>query len=156
MPYSNISAELPDADRDAAIDALKSARAKLPFLINLTAEERGTMLKMGDKSVSFVSKSLDYCKANPNLSPPYLDATELQKDVVLTQQLSPIMQELASLFEAVSDTYMAVGSEAFTSALVFYNSVKAASKSNVTGITSIYDDLKTRFPGRPPKSGPTP
>ena len=43
------------------------------------------------------------------------------------------------------------GSDAYAAALLFYNSVKGAKKSNIAKAGSIYDDLAERFPGRPLK-----
>lgn len=149
MPYSNISAVLSDAERDAILAKLKEAWELLPFLINLTADEKKALPKMGDKSVSFVEKSLDYAGGNPNLIPPYLDAAELKKDVTLVKQLQPIYNFLNQFFDAVDNTFTAVGSEAYVESLTFYNTVRDASKRNVPGADAIYQDLRQRFPGRP-------
>ncbi len=149
MPYGNISAVLSDADRDAILAKLREAWGLMPFLINLTPDEMKTLPKMGEKSVSFVEKSLDYAKANPNLIPPYLDAGELIKDVILVKQLQPIQNLLNEFFDAVEGTYTAVGSEAYVESLTFYNTVRDASKRNVPGSEAIYQDLRKRFPGRP-------
>jgi hypothetical protein len=50
---------------------------------------------------------------------------------------------------------MLAGSEAFTQALIFYNSVKQAARDNVPGAQPLLDllkELKKRFVlGRPPK-----
>jgi hypothetical protein len=149
MPYSNISATLSDADRDKILADLKDAWNLLPFLINLTNDEKKALPKMGEKSVSFVEKSLDYAQANPKLVPPYLDPAELQKDVGLVKQLNPIYELLNQLYDALDGTYTAVGSEAYVESLSFYNTVRDASKRNVPGAGAIYDDLQARFPGHP-------
>lgn len=149
MPYGNISVVLSDEDRDAVLAKFMEAWGLLTFLINLTPDEMKAMPKMGDKSVSFVDKSLEYAAGNPKLVPPYLDAAELKKDVVLAKQLQPIHKLLNQLFDAVDATYTAVGSEAYVESLSFYNSVRDAAKRNVPGADAIYQDLKKRFPGRP-------
>ncbi len=87
--------------------------------------------------------------ANPNLIPPYLDAAELIKDVILVKQLQPIQNLLNEFFDAVEGTYTAVGSEAYVESLTFYNTVRDASKRNVPGSEAIYQDLRKRFAGRP-------
>jgi hypothetical protein len=43
------------------------------------------------------------------------------------------------------------GSEAYAGALIFYNTVKSAMKSKVPKAETIYNDLSTRFPGKPKK-----
>jgi hypothetical protein len=52
------------------------------------------------------------------------------------------------LEEGISDTQMTAGSEAFQTALVFYNSVKVAASQNISGAKAVYEELKRRFPGK--------
>jgi hypothetical protein len=40
---------------------------------------------------------------------------------------------------------MVAGSEAYNAALVFYNSVKGASRVNVPGSEAVYNNLQQRF-----------
>ena len=40
--------------------------------------------------------------------------------------------------------------------LSFYANVKQAARRGVVGADTIYNDLKARFPGRPPAVPPTP
>lgn len=58
MSDNRISASLSQADRDAVMKAIATIREKLPFLVDLTTEERRSLPKMGDKSRAFVSKAL--------------------------------------------------------------------------------------------------
>ena len=145
-PYSNISSTLSTGDYNQIINRINAIKAALPFLINLTNEERRSFLKVGDKSLAFVNKALEYATAHPNLVPPYLNVSEFQKDHNLREQLLHILRELNTLVEAVDDTVMALGKEEFEQALIFYNSVKQATKGNVPGTDSIYEDLANRFP----------
>jgi hypothetical protein len=107
------------------------------------------MLKMGDGSIPFVDKSLNYASLNPNLVPPYLDVAELKKDVELVKNIDPVYNLMSQIFTSLDDTYTALGSEAFNASLTFYNIVRDAAKRNVPGASTIYEDLKKRFPGRP-------
>ena len=154
MPYANISATLSTSDRDAILAKLNEVKALLPFLVNLTADERSTMLKMGDRSIPFVDKSLGYAQSNGNLIPAYLDVAELKKDVDLVKNLDQVYNAMLQVYTALDDTYIALGSEAFNASLTFYNIVRDAAKKNVPGASAIYEDLKQRFPGRPSKEKP--
>lgn len=58
MAENRISTSLSQADREAVIAAVSTIREKLPFLMDLTTEERRSLPKMGDKSRAFVSKTL--------------------------------------------------------------------------------------------------
>ncbi len=153
MPYQNISAVLNDEDKMAIESAIKIIEAKLPFLVNLTNDEKQAIPKMGEGSVQFVEKALQYGKTTPAIVPPYTDLNELTRDFTLARTLMPINGALAKLSSSLNDTTIAVGSEAMTAALSIYKTSREASKSNVPGIKAIYDDLRARFPGRPPKGG---
>lgn len=143
-----ISAEISAATLAEIRTAIETIRTKLPFLVNLTMEERQAYAKMGDKTVAFVSKALSYAKENPTLCPPYLNVAEFEKDMQLVEQLDAVLRPLRAVVEGVDDSTMLAGSEAYAAALIFYNSVKMAAKMNVPGTDSIYEDLSARFPGR--------
>lgn len=122
------------------------------LIFNLTPDERTNMLKMGDKTLAFVTKALEYARQNPALVPQFLNLAEAQKDLTLTQDLFHIYQKLTALTRAVEDTMMVAGGEAYEAALIFYNSVKGAARSNAAGSQAIYEEMKQRFPGRPKKA----
>jgi hypothetical protein len=48
--------------------------------------------------------------------------------------------------EFLSDTMAFSGSEAYSAALMFYNSTKNAMKSKIPKAETIYNDLSARFP----------
>nr|VFJ60637.1 MAG: hypothetical protein BECKFM1743C_GA0114222_102778 [Candidatus Kentron sp. FM]VFJ60879.1 MAG: hypothetical protein BECKFM1743A_GA0114220_102738 [Candidatus Kentron sp. FM]VFK13132.1 MAG: hypothetical protein BECKFM1743B_GA0114221_102677 [Candidatus Kentron sp. FM] len=58
MPYQNIDASLSPADVKAVKDAFDTVLKKLPFLVNLTPQERRATFKAGPDSVSFVQNAL--------------------------------------------------------------------------------------------------
>ena len=119
-----------------------------PYVITLTADDRKSLLKMSDKSVAFVTKSLDYTTTNPEFIPPYLSVADLQTDVDAVTQLQPLLNQLQQVVDNVDDTIMLSGSEAYSGALLYYNSIKQALKGNVPNAKTIYDDLSQRYPGR--------
>lgn len=128
--------------------AIETINNSLPFLINLTNDNRKTLLKMGDKSLAFVNKGLEYTKQNQGILPLYLNMPEFEKDVVVTNDLTAIRNSLLQLIEKVDDTTLQAGSEAFNAALIFYNAVKGAARAGEPGMKTIYADLQSRFPGR--------
>ena len=50
MPENRVSAQLGEAERQAVFAAIQTIRQKLPFLLDLTPEERHALPKFGDKS----------------------------------------------------------------------------------------------------------
>jgi len=120
-----------------------------PYVFGLTMSQRETLPKMADKTVAFVQKTIDYAGTNPEYAPGYFSKPELDTDLNAVQDLSPIRSLLEQLSSDVDDTMMMAGSEAYTMALVYYNSVKNAANTGQASAKPIYDDLSTRFPGRP-------
>ncbi|MDT7540321.1 MAG: hypothetical protein QOE33_225 [Acidobacteriota bacterium] len=143
MPDNRISASLSAADRQAVLDAINVIRQKLPFLIDLSPEERHTLPKMGDSSQAFVSQALQVAEQNTDILPRSFDVGEMRKDVDLLAALSPVRNALAQLSELVEDSYMAIGSEAYTAALLLYQYARSAGKG--AALDGALDALGQRF-----------
>jgi hypothetical protein len=107
--------------------------------------ERQTLLKMGDKSLAFVEKAHDYAVDN---LPSYLDMAAFNADFLDAHGLWNVLTLIKKqLEEAMEDTVMVVGSEAFHTALAFYHNTQAPAKDDIPGAKAIVEDLKTSFPG---------
>ena len=143
MPDNRVSASLSPADRQAVIDALDTVRQKLPFLVDLSPDERRALPRMGDKSRGFVAQALEVAEQNPDILPRSFDPAEMRKDVELLNALSPVLSALAQLNELVEDTHVAVGSEAYAAALLVYQYARAAGKG--PALDSALDSLGQRF-----------
>jgi hypothetical protein len=129
-----ISAEINTEQSAAAVSKIEELSALLThaLTISLTANERNGMLKMGDKTLAFIQKALEYAQQSPSLIPMFLNLAEAQKDYKLAAGLYVIQQKLGALLRAVEDAGMVAGGEAYDAALNFYNSLKGA-RANVTG-----------------------
>lgn len=143
MSIVPISATLTQADRDAVMAAVSTIKAKLPFLIDLNADERRALPKMGDKSRAFVSKALEVATQNPDFLPRSFDLEELRRDVQLFESLYPLLLTLTQLQELVDDTCLAVGSEAYAAALQVYTYAKASGNGN--GLDAVVEEMGQRF-----------
>lgn len=151
---NSISAELVQVDYDAVMAAIQTINDNLPFLITLSDDERRALPKMGDKTIAFVSKALEYAKLNPALIPAFMNLTEFEKDMALVEQLENIKRNINTVRGSIIATEMLAGSEAYQAALMFYQSTKMAMKMNLPGAKEIYEDLNKRFP-RGKKQVPT-
>jgi hypothetical protein len=69
MANNRISASISQKDREAVMEAIAIIKEKLPFLIDLTADERKSLPKLGDKSRAFVIKALEVATQNPDFLP---------------------------------------------------------------------------------------
>jgi tRNA threonylcarbamoyladenosine modification (KEOPS) complex Pcc1 subunit len=59
MSNDRISTTLSAADMETIMSSINSIQKALPFLIDLTNDERRGLPKLGDKSRAFVTKALD-------------------------------------------------------------------------------------------------
>lgn len=159
MPDDNrISAEVTAANKTAIMTKLTEIKALMPFLLNLTKDERIQLPKLGSASLAFDEQCASYMATAPNLIPPFVDAAEVTKDRNLRIVLADVLREVSKLAEALDDTLMQVGSEIWMADLSFYQTVRQAAKRSVFGADAIYDELKERFPGvsGDPETDPTP
>ena len=149
---NRLSASIDPAVKTAALESIASIREQLePLLhITLTPSDRQELLKMGDKTQAFVEKSLEYAGREPALVPSFLNLPEAQKDYKLASDMGELSRSLSKLLQEVNDAWMLAGSEAYDAALIFYGSVKAASRTDSGGSQSIYADLAQRFPRKQP------
>ncbi|AMJ66736.1 hypothetical protein [Hymenobacter sp. PAMC 26628] len=122
---NRVTAAIPPADLAQALDLLKQARALLePYLHPLTPDERKNMVKMGDKSVGFMTKLLDYAANSPAFVPAFVDFDELKQDVGTATDLAPVEQFAAQLALDLGSTVMLAGSEGMTQASPVYQNIR--------------------------------
>jgi hypothetical protein len=143
-----IAVAIPEAELSEIRGAIDTLRAKLaPRLVSLSPQDRQELPKMGDKTVAFVQKAMEYGSRNKELVPPYLDLAALQLDFEAVRTLRELSQELGPLAASLEDSMVLSGSEAYQGALLFYGAVKAAAKAKAPRAEVIYEDLASRFPG---------
>lgn len=151
MP-NTITAAIPPADLAQALDLLKQARTLLePHLHPLTPEERQGIVKMGDKSIGFMNKLLDYATNTPAFVPVFIDFNELKQDVSVATDLAAVEQFAAQLTMDLNSTILVAGAEGMGQASPVYKNIKFLAEQNQPGAQVAYDDLSQRFPGRPAK-----
>jgi hypothetical protein len=119
-----------------------------PYARPLTAQERRDLPVMGDKTVSFVEKAFEYAKENADLCPGFLDLEAFGIDMTDATGLRVVRNNVNQAFEVIDDIVLLAGSEAYQSALSFYNYIKLLVSQDVPRAKTIYEELKKRFPGR--------
>ncbi|MBX9253845.1 hypothetical protein H1Q63_07760 [Desmonostoc muscorum CCALA 125] len=150
MSKTRISATLGQTERDAVLQAISTIKEKLPFLVDLSPDDRMALPKMGDKSRAFVSIALEVAAQNPEFLPRSFDLDEMRKDVQLFEALYPVLLSLTQLQELVDDTSLAVGSEAYAAALQVYNYAKASGQG--AGLDAVVLEMGQRFARKAVKS----
>ncbi|MFH0976720.1 MAG: hypothetical protein V1874_13130 [Spirochaetota bacterium] len=133
-------------DINNAIAVLKNTL--LPKLKELKPEEKKNYPLMGDKSIAFVQKALEYCGYNEELTPKFFDADEFTRDFKAVEVMRNFRAPLTQISNMLMDTMCLAGTDSFSAALMFYNSVKIARKANIPKSQTIHDELAKRFPGK--------
>jgi hypothetical protein len=144
--HSNLPANV-ITDVQGHIDAIKASLAS--YLLSLTPDERKSMLRMGDKTVAFVTKTTEYATNSPAFVPAFVDVAELKQDSAGMVALTPLRQQLDQLALDLDSTIMVAGSEAYGNALAVYGNIKYLAKNKQPGAQAAYDELKVRFPANP-------
>lgn len=103
------------------------------------------MPKMSDGTAPFVEKCLDYCESDGQFAPPFLDVEGFKADMDAWEKVIALLRPVQQLGLNLDDTATQAGSEGFTAALMYYNSVKQAAKLSIPGSKAIHEDLKGRF-----------
>lgn len=141
-----VSIQIDPKDLEAVNKKMQEIKKTLsPFLVALKPSERQTIMKMSDKTVPFVEKVMEYTHSSPEFIPAFMQVDEMEIDFKAMEELRQVYREVEQLCKNLDDTIMICGSEAYATALAYYNSVKQANKMNVPGAKSIYEDLSVRF-----------
>ncbi len=151
MPYANLQPVFDEAELQLCIDNIAECQSRLPFLINLTPEEKKLYLRLGKKTLSFISRALLHCKNNSNLQVDFAPYAEWKNDWEVCQRLELLEIQIQQLHEGILDTIIALRQESMRAGLTFYRNAKEATKYNVPGSNSIVEDLSTMMPGRKAK-----
>ena len=151
---NRISAAIPDNVLQDAISRVGSLDSALkPYLTALTADDRQSLFKLGEKSVSYLSKVKAFIASSPQFVPGFMEVAEFEKGVELVAALDQIYYDLKKLLDNISDTRMLAGSEAMMAATLYYASVREAAGKNVADARTIYEELRQRFPYTSKKAG---
>jgi hypothetical protein len=126
-----------------------------PYTMMVPEEEKNSLLKLGDKTLPFVNKTVGYMDTASEYSPSYLDTAEFKRDNRALQALDQMYQPAVQVLKMIEDTRALAGNDAYSAALVYYNAIKQASLNGITKAKVIYEDLSQRFPGRPRKAAET-
>ena len=142
------NANFSTADQEAIATAIATIKQKLPFLIDLTRNDRQALVKLGDKSQAFLKKALDVAAQNPGVLPVSFDLNGMRNNANLCDDLSSISLALRQLHRQVEDTAMHIGSQAYAAARTVY----ACAKSGFAGaaLQAVAGELGKRFGRRSP------
>lgn len=110
---------------DAAILQMENSLARL---ISLTPEQRRGLTKMGEKSEAFCRAALNVAQQHAVIMARDFDIEGFQRDQQTLDLLRPRILRIAHLYQRVTDTEMALGSDLMAAALEVYGVLKVAGK----------------------------
>lgn len=146
---NQISVEIPQTVLNEVNQKLQECKTLLsPYLKALTADDRKSLFKMGDKTVATVQKVKSYLETNPEFAPVYMDKDEFLKDEAVVTGLNPISNLVDQLASDLADTITLAGSEALMASMLYYGTTKEAASKGVATAKPIYEDLSQRFSKR--------
>lgn len=156
MNQNLVQGTLTQADFDAVMAAFDTILTKLPFAVELSPEERQALPKQGPKSLEFVTGMKTLANQNLSAVPSVVPLTEFNGDVTLCGQMFQLSLKGRQVFERISDTLMACGSDCFVAALLLYKVFRAL---GLPGLDANLDNLGRRFSraggGSEPEPPPT-
>lgn len=146
MNENRISIELSAGEIAKINEAIQVLTDTLqPVLIALDADDKRSLAKLGERSISFVEKSAQYAETDAEFLPSFVDAGEMKKDWQAFRTLNDLLRPLQQIVRNLDDTATLCGSDAYLAALAYYNSVRLAAKMNVPKAATVSDDLSQRF-----------
>lgn len=86
-----------------------------PKLKTLTLDERKVLPKMGDRTVAFVEKALEYGQEYPQYIPAFIDVPEAKLDFDTVKTLRVYFTQLERITNELDDSMTLAGSEASSS-----------------------------------------
>ncbi len=143
---NRISAEITDAVKAQVLTKFQEIKDLLPFLINLSAEEKRGIMTISTERGAMDEAFTSEMGAHPDLVPSYVDAAEMARDRELRSDLLEILQRSREIGDALEDTVHLSGSDVLLGYLAFYNNVQQAAKRGVTGAQTLLDNLSRFFP----------
>ncbi len=137
------SEPLSQTQHDDILRLLSQVRGLLPFLQDLTVEERRSLAGMGDRNRAFTGTVLAVVQQNSDFLPRAFDVDQFQQDVTTFDRLATILMALNQLRDLVDATTIALGSQAYDNALVAYRHAKACDQG--ASLDAMMADMAQRF-----------
>ncbi|MGF1532979.1 MAG: hypothetical protein ACFCUI_04700 [Bernardetiaceae bacterium] len=150
LPENNeISIQFDPQDLQKIQAALQTIQETLmPYLIALAPEDRPALPRLTPRMRAFIERALELIAENPEYKPPFLDTEALKVDWQAVLQLEALRKPLQETLDYINDSEALSGNEAYFAALVFYNQIKHAARTNATGASLILKELENLYPGQ--------
>ena len=147
MSQATVSLSFTDVQLAAIDAALTELETQFAGLVGLTADQRRTLTKMGNKSEAFCRQTMSLLGQNPQLVPESVRLADSRQLLAALDELRPRMQRLQRLGERIADTDTAVGSAVMQTALQGYALLKVTGRNQ--GLEALRESVGERFARKP-------
>jgi len=142
---NRISAQINAKVKEQVLTKIDEIGALLPFLINLTPEDRRKIAHIATERGAMDEAFARQMTTHSEFVPNYVDVEELGRDRSLRSDLLDIQAKVDALQEKLDDTTQAVGSDVYQAYLAYYANVQQAAKRGVAAAGTVLADLKRFF-----------
>jgi hypothetical protein len=145
MSQNLVDLQLDPVNLEQLENAILQLENSLVGLISLTPEQRRGLTKMGEKSEAFCRAALNVAQQHAGIMARDFDITGFQRDQLALDVLRPRVLRIAHIYQRMTDTEMALGSDLMASALEVYGVLKVAGKGK--GLDEARRSLAGRWRG---------
>jgi hypothetical protein len=131
MAQNLASLKLTDAELatlNGALDTIETTLAGR--IVALDADQRQSLVKMGDKTRPFCEDSIAALQSNSAALPPGFALGELADDMADFEKLNPLFDRLTTVRESIDDTLKAISSDVMINCIAGVGVLKALNKLN--------------------------
>ena len=143
MTQNLVSLHLTAAEIAAIEAALTTLENAFKLFIELSADDKRGLARMGDKSEAFCRQTLIVLAQDQQMLPPSFDLAEAENDLTSLDQLRPLIARLRQLMAKADDTETALGSDILSAALEGYAFAKIAGKG--AGLETLREAMASRY-----------
>lgn len=137
-----VSAEIDGETVRGLVEEIQSVRARLQFLVRLSAEDRQRLARPGHEILEALPSLAEAAKEHPTHFPAEIfDVTELRRDLALTSALEPLHAAAKELADDLSDTRLAAESDAYRTGLSGWVLAKVAVRY-VPALGNVIDQMR--------------
>jgi hypothetical protein len=130
---------------------LDNLRNEMESLISISPEnsitdsQRRSLLGSGVRRYGFIDKVSDIATTNSVFIPPFLSISELKSLMRIIEVERGISAALQQMLRINNDNLLTRGDLAYQMALMYYNSVRDASRRRIQGAKAIFEELRSFF-----------
>jgi hypothetical protein len=149
MIFNALTASLPDSLVAQIVAWLNQCTTALPFLMNLTPEERRKLPSVSDNRLPYVLKVEEYCKTHrAKIGMSQENLNELLYYAKLFKDLTTLLRLLEDLERGVRDTQMQAGAILYRQSRIGHGQIKLAYLQGKPGVEAMLDNLDKLFEGQ--------